>query len=122
MAGGEPLGVTPPAQLNDTEVDAYNICRRLETRDVWPLGLIQFDNTSEPSPDFVDVDIGPRVCARLLGQMLLQAPTLDGRRNVANEILGCKTTNCPLELDLPTMEKLARLAQFYVEFFIRVCE
>lgn len=36
-----------------------------------------------------------------------QTPTPDARRNVEDEILGCKTTNCPPALDLPTIEKLA---------------
>lgn len=123
MAGGQPLGVTPPPHLDRWEVDAYNLCRQLESWEVWP-GLTQSDDTSEPqpSPDLVDVDMGPKLCARLLAQMLLQAPTPDGRRNVANEIFDCKSTDCAPELDLPTMEKLARLAQLYVEFFIRVCK
>lgn len=118
MAGGQPLSVTPPADLDHAEVDAYSICRRLESWDVWPLALIQSDDIPEPqpAPAFVDVNIGPTVCVRLQAQMLLQALTPDGRRNMANEILGCKTTNCPSELDLPTMEKLTRLRSFTSRF------
>ena len=55
--------------------------------------------------------IPPPVCARVLGQLMLQAPTDEGRANVANEISSCENNKALFEL-----------AQLYVNHFIRCCE
>ena len=52
------------------------------------------------------------VCARLLGYLIVHAPTIHGRTDVANEINSCNNDE----------EKLHVLAQFYINHFLRVCE
>jgi hypothetical protein len=52
------------------------------------------------------------VCARLLGYLIIHAPTVSGRTDVANEINSCNNDE----------EKLHMLAQFYINHFLRVCE
>ncbi|EIW55637.1 uncharacterized protein TRAVEDRAFT_129055 [Trametes versicolor FP-101664 SS1] len=51
----------------------------------------------------------PLVCARLLGRLLLEAPTEDGRTNVASEIVQCLGDS-----------ELFRLANLYKDHFIRL--
>ena len=52
------------------------------------------------------------VCARLLGYLIIYAPTFSGRTDVTNEINSCKNDE----------EKLHMLAHFYINHFLRVCE
>ncbi|KAL1943932.1 hypothetical protein VTO73DRAFT_3750 [Trametes versicolor] len=54
-------------------------------------------------------DSRPLVCARLLGRLLLEAPTEDGRNNVASEIVQCRDDS-----------ELFRLANLYKDHFIRL--
>ncbi|KDQ52299.1 hypothetical protein JAAARDRAFT_198467 [Jaapia argillacea MUCL 33604] len=54
----------------------------------------------------------PQLCGRLLGYMMLYAPTPEGRRNVATEI-----QTCVMASDTP--DRLVDLAQFYMDHFIR---
>ena len=52
------------------------------------------------------------VCSRLLGYLILHAPTPGGQMCIMNEINSCDDDE----------EKLHRLAQFYVNYFLHVCE
>ena len=51
------------------------------------------------------------VCARLLGYIIIHAPTEEGRTNITNEINSCNDDNMTLH----------RLAKFYVGHFLRPC-
>lgn len=55
--------------------------------------------------------LSPLVCARLLGRLLLEAPTDDGRANVASEIMRCQDES-----------NLQQLANLYKDHFIRCCK
>lgn len=52
------------------------------------------------------------VCARLLGYLMIYSPTAAGRTIVTNEINSCDNDE----------EKLHKLAQFYINHFLRACE
>ena len=51
------------------------------------------------------------ICARFLGYMLLEAPSEDGRTNIASEIVRCSSD-----------EALQGLAELYKNHFMRCCE
>ena len=55
--------------------------------------------------------VSPLVCARLLGYMILYAPTDIGRENISNEVMSC-----------PNEEYLADMAKLYIQIFLRCCE
>ena len=86
---GNPFPTGTPAHK------AYTTCVTLENS--FPLA-----NLSGPST---------LVCARLLGYLILHAPTPGGQTCIVNEINSCNND-----------EKLHGLAQFYVNYFLRVCE
>src|ERR1700735_2285586 len=52
------------------------------------------------------------VRARLLGYLIIHAPTVAGHTDVTNEINSCNNDE----------EKLHTLAQFYINHFLRICE
>jgi hypothetical protein len=51
------------------------------------------------------------MCGRILGFLLPEAPSDDGRLHVADEINSCKNT-----------EKLIELNEWYMNHFISACE
>jgi hypothetical protein len=68
----------------------------------------------ENSFPLLNQNFGPStsVCARLLGYLIIHAPTPGGHINITNEINSCNEDG----------EKLHILAQFYINHFLRVCE
>ncbi len=57
----------------------------------------------------------PQMCARLLGYMILEAPTEEGRKEIALDITRCARQG-------NTNTGLQALAELYAEHFLRVCE
>ncbi|GBE87626.1 hypothetical protein SCP_1103030 [Sparassis crispa] len=98
---GEPL---PPNPYTGPEEAAYNTCRYLESLLDWSEVVADQVRTSKRTP---------QLCGRLLGYMMLEAPTPQGRLNVAREIQTCVSAS-------NTQDLLAALAQFYEDHFIRV--
>lgn len=127
MAGGIPLDRTTPAVLafDNTAIEAYSLCLTLESLEAWPLNAHAIPpGGSATSAVHVDTRMVPKICARLLARMMTEAPTDEGRVHVAREIRSCKSgTYLPGQpLDTDTMQRLAGLAAFYQDFFLRVCE
>ncbi|OBZ65317.1 hypothetical protein A0H81_14724 [Grifola frondosa] len=91
---GKPL---PPNPYSGIEKVAYNTCLYLESLPGW--------NVETPAET-------PQLCGRLLGYMILEAPTPEGRRNVATEIQACASAS-------DALDRLASLAQFYEVHFLR---
>jgi hypothetical protein len=56
-------------------------------------------------------DLEVLVCARFLGFMILEAPTDNGRKEFATEVLRCNSD-----------DDLQKLADLYKNYFLRVCE
>ncbi|GBE84642.1 hypothetical protein SCP_0606210 [Sparassis crispa] len=98
---GKPL---PPNPYSGPEEAAYNTCRHLERLLDWSEVVSDEVRTSKRTP---------QLCGRLLGYMMLEAPTPEGRLNVAREIQTCTSAS-------DTQDRLAALAQFYEHHFIRV--
>ena len=77
---------------------AYKICLRLEEHHAT---VLQMENGA----------LSVLVCARLLGRMVLEAPTDMGRQNISTEII--RSLND---------DQLQKLAQSYRDNFIRCCK
>ncbi|GBE87978.1 hypothetical protein SCP_1202040 [Sparassis crispa] len=97
---GEPL---PPNKYSGLEEDAYNTCLYLERLLDWSEEISDEVRTSKRTP---------QLCGRLLGYMMLEAPTPEGRLNVAKEIQTCASAS-------DTQDRLAGITQFYDHHFIR---
>jgi hypothetical protein len=89
----EPLPNNPYAAGTPTH-QAYETCRALE---VGPAPANWY------GPPTV-------VCGRLLGYIIIHAPTEEGRTNITNEINSCENNM-----------SLHKLAKFYVDHFLRPC-
>ncbi|KAL6302408.1 hypothetical protein BKA93DRAFT_736934 [Sparassis latifolia] len=96
----EPL---PPNKYSGLEEDAYNTCLYLERLLDWGEEISDEVRTSKRTP---------QLCGRLLGYMMLEAPTPEGRLNVAKEIQTCASAS-------DTQDRLAGITQFYDHHFIR---
>ncbi|KAA1472924.1 hypothetical protein DENSPDRAFT_839317 [Dentipellis sp. KUC8613] len=100
MAHGEPL---PQENKFNTGNEllihvAYSQCLVLESK--------VLDDPAAVIPQ--KGSLPPLVCARLLGQLLLEAPIADGRTNVASEIVRCKDD-----------DELQQLANLYKNHLLR---
>jgi hypothetical protein len=93
----QPLPLNPYV-TGSPEFTAYANCANLET-----------NAFNLPVPDHGPT---PLVCARLLGYMILHAPTHAGRSSISIEIVSCN--NNP--------GRLLELASFYFDRFVRCCE
>ncbi|KIY49502.1 hypothetical protein FISHEDRAFT_41664 [Fistulina hepatica ATCC 64428] len=80
---------------------AYNLCLDLESKVLDNLAIV-------PQVG----QLTPLVCARLLGRMLLEAPTDEGRKNVAAEIVRCNGDDVLLQ-ELANLYKDHLLRCFY---------
>ncbi|TFY67340.1 hypothetical protein EVG20_g3981 [Dentipellis fragilis] len=95
----------PLPQLDNLDIStepilhAYDLCLNLESH--------ASNNTSLPHVGH----LAPVVCARLLGRMLLEAPTDEGRMNMASEINRTKDE-----------VSLQELADIYKNHLLRCCE
>jgi len=95
----QPLPANPyNINTNPGEHDAYATCVAYEARAIAGLHPVPSGVTS-------------LVCARLLGYMMLCAPTDTGRENISNEVKSCANT-----------EQLADMAKLYIKTFLRCCE
>jgi hypothetical protein len=86
-----------PYQPGSTYFNAYNICAHFE-------GLAAVLTLES-------LTLAPLVCARLLGFMIIHAPSASGRDNITQEIISCCNG-----------EKFRDLAKYYVDHFLRCCE
>lgn len=59
----------------------------------------------------VQSGVSPLICARLLGYMIIHAPTDLGRRNISSEITSCRNK-----------EEFFDLAKLYIQHFLRCCK
>lgn len=121
MAPPVPLETDIPSQLigNSTATEAYQLCLLLETLETWPT------NTHIQSSVFVDQKMTPKISARLLARMMIEAPVPAGCSKIADDISACKSDDCHWPdgpIDLKTLEQLGRLAVFYRDHFLRLCK
>src|SRR5882762_9454118 len=95
----QPLPANPyNVNTHPREHSAYATCVEYEARAL--AGL-------HPVPS----GVSSLVCARLLGYMVLHAPTHIGCENISNEVTSCANT-----------EQLADMAKLYIQTFLRCCE
>jgi hypothetical protein len=94
----------PPSEFNLQS--GYNICLQFE-KDV-------YSKSSKFTSKFDDLKFTPPalVCARILGYLIIHAPSVAGRYLVANEVISCNYD----------VERLAALGRMYYLHYIRVCE
>ncbi|KAK0502204.1 hypothetical protein EDD18DRAFT_1346783 [Armillaria luteobubalina] len=107
----EPLPDAPPDDFRQgsPEYTAYQSCRTLEALgSSW--GVVVGGLTREDSQTAM-FRFSPQVVARVLGYALVHSHTVQGKANVAEEILGCNQNG----------EFLAGLSYIYVMGMIRVC-
>jgi hypothetical protein len=96
----------PPQLLlgeNKLWLDAYEQCLNFQNRVAYPTCL---PVVTQSSPEF---DL--LTCARFLGYMLLEAPTVEGRNNLSGEVLECTTD-----------EQRLKLAESYLRCFLLCCK
>lgn len=89
--------------------EAFDSCKRLEQSGSW-------DFLDDPRPDNEPLELvmlatTPIAAARTLGYALIHAPTVEGRENLAGEVISCQDNQ----------ECLAGLAHLYIFGLIRIC-
>lgn len=93
---------------------AYNACYHSQFRIVCPPGIEQ--------PNLSHQISRLPVCARLLGWMLLLAPSLKSCLYIIKEIEGCLSPeHTEINLQDEELNKFEERAVFFYNFFVRVC-
>ncbi len=100
LHGPAPLPANAPENFTPQQHTAYAVAQAVETLSQW-------------SPVTVSTrSMSPQVAGRLLGYMLLEAPTVEGRDNVTFEIASCNGDET----------RLKQLGHLYAKVYIQTCE
>src|ERR1700734_3631795 len=91
-------------------VNPYNINTHIREHNAYATCLA-YEASSIAGLHPVPSGVSSLVCARLLGYMILHAPTDVGRGNISNEVMSC-----------PNEKHLADMAKLYIQIFLRCCE
>lgn len=91
-------------------VNPYNINTHIREHNAYATCLA-YEASSIAGLHPVPSGVSSLVCARLLGYMILHAPTDVGRGNISNEVMSC-----------PNEKYLADMAKLYIQIFLRCCE